>query len=291
MRSCFLHCVGSNFVRVDAGASLSPVLISVGVLIGALILTVVAYTYIFPQMLKEMAKRKTKKLIEKHFCQSPPTILLLGQLGSGKTSLINTFDFVINLSANDEATVSNYNVETGDESQTEKLRIYRNLYKDYSEKAPKNKRGPIFLDSQGLPRNAKFLRPLVMMLALGYIRVETNLNDVCDDFMEGFRRGIRNAGEGDEPSNGLTDDVLELLCPEESDEPDQRSIWKGIVKEKIEFYKNDSLEKAEETAEETKPHIVLLVWSAKYAERLIDRVAPINSALRAAKRGLHSTLN
>ena len=191
---------------------------------------------------------RTRRIIKKHFCKNPPTILLLGQSGSVQSPLVHTFDFVINRTVNENAT----RTEAGNrgESHSAKLIMYTNLYKDWYNLRDSRRvyrRGPMFLDSQGLPKRTELVRPIVMMLASGFVPVETNLSDIYKDFTE----------------------AIENACDKEQ-----------VMKEKIEFYKNKY---ASAPTEETKPHIVLLVWSAEDYKQLLHQLSALNDALNAAE--------
>ena len=117
--------------------------------------------------------------------------LILGRLGCGKSSLVNSFNYVINLT-NPEADyeeIAPVGASTG-AAKTKKLTKYDLKREMYAELSPDQRRdAPAFFDLMGLPNQAA-LADLISKLADGKIEDGTNMMRAFSEEDSSYRENL-----------------------------------------------------------------------------------------------------
>ena len=136
----------------------------------------------------EFFHEKSKLLFFREtFNQPRRAVLLIGPPGSGKSSLITTFNYVVNLQANRNAAYENMSKSaTADETQTEKLLLYDDGLYEYLKKRKLQRwfgfdanHGPVFLDTAGLETDMRTAKVILKMLSQGRIAIDSNMHEVA----------------------------------------------------------------------------------------------------------------
>ena len=110
-------------------------------------------------------------------------LLVLGGKGHGKSSVINSFNYVANLAANSNAEYFPYaEIGSGQTSKTKHFREYsactpKGFCKELNEEL--RKRVPTFYDTCGIPNRSNYA-DLIKALAEGAVAVETCMQDLVD---------------------------------------------------------------------------------------------------------------
>eukprot|EP00118_Oscarella_pearsei_P021663 m.244534 g.244534 ORF g.244534 m.244534 type:complete len:314 (+) comp40247_c1_seq31:2783-3724(+) len=124
--------------------------------------------------------RKAEKSVLGHFDHQQ--LLLIGHTGSGKSSVINSFDFVANLAANSSLAEYQHWAKIGAGHRTKTVRLLsygssRGLYKHLGDDL--RDKGPVFRDTCGLPERS-ILKDLIKGIAEGAVADHTNLHALIE---------------------------------------------------------------------------------------------------------------
>eukprot|EP00118_Oscarella_pearsei_P008797 m.47027 g.47027 ORF g.47027 m.47027 type:complete len:296 (+) comp33756_c0_seq5:199-1086(+) len=146
---------------------------------------------IFSNILKDWAIQNRRQNVISNFKKQ--TFILLGLAGAGKSSLINSFNYVINLHGDSDTQWEEVAaVGAGSRQQTKKVKKYDGTCGMYSRLDYEDQgKAPGFIDLIGLP-NQEFLSELMQCVVNGKIPDDTLLQDAIkkedDDYRENLMR-------------------------------------------------------------------------------------------------------
>eukprot|EP00118_Oscarella_pearsei_P018445 m.189093 g.189093 ORF g.189093 m.189093 type:complete len:501 (+) comp39403_c2_seq6:4070-5572(+) len=201
------------------------------------------------------------------FCYPPPKVLLVGLPGVGKSSLVNTFNYMVNLYGDPKVKPrERANVAEADKSETERLKRYdeEKLYKQLDEEKINGEMGeshsvftkkhssPVFLDTRGL-RN-----------------IEQSESDDIDGTesvnlkLEHVTALLILLAEGEVPLGSNLEETLKLLGKEDEESPLEEDLFKIVKKGREEFHKNSTLQLLGDNLQQTygdelKPTVIVTV--------------------------------